>query len=254
MEGESVTIYRDDWHARHREKTRRAAQLILASFQRDFAVESVLDIGCGHADWLRVCMDLGVTDVLGCDGPWIDAAQLVVPRANFRCEQLDRSLDFGRKFDLVLCTEVGEHLPKNHSDLLVDTITAHSDLVFYGAAIPHQGGYRHINEQWQSYWVRQFDARGFRAFDLIRPLVWNEPIDFWYKQNNLVYVKRSRQDLVDRAEAAAIRNSSVAACVDLVHPQKYMDTATYNSVAFRPFIRGFPGAAYRKLKSVAFGG
>ena len=248
-----MTIYRDDWHARHRERTRRAAQLILPFLLREFSVESILDIGCGHGDWLHVCRDLGVTDVLGCDGPWIDATQLVIPRANFRCEQLNRPLDFGQKFDLILCTEVGEHLPKSHSDFLVDTITAHADLVFFGAAIPHQGGYRHINEQWQSWWVQHFDARGYSAYDLIRPLVWNEPIDFWYKQNNFVYVRRSRQDLVDRAQAAAIRNVSVASCVDIVHPHKYTDTATYTSVAFRPFIKGFPGAAYRKFKSVAFG-
>jgi SAM-dependent methyltransferase len=216
-------------------------------------MKSVLDIGCGHGDWLRVAMELGITDVIGCDGPWIDPAQVLIPRDNFRCEKLDRVLSFDRKFDLVLCTEVGEHLPQTHADLLIETITSHADLVFFGAAIPHQGGFRHINEQWQSWWVQQFDERGFHAFDLIRPLVWNEPVDFWYKQNNFVYVRRSRADLVDRAQAAAIRNSCVATCVDIVHPQKYTDTATYTTIAFRPFLRGFPGAVYRKLRMVALG-
>jgi SAM-dependent methyltransferase len=245
--------YRDDWHARHRERTRRAAELIVSFLQREFPIESVLDIGCGHGDWLHVCMDLGITDVQGCDGPWTDVNQLVIPRANFRCKQLDRSISFDRKFDLIVCTEVGEHLPETHADFLLETITAHADLVFFGAAIPLQGGYRHINEKWQSWWVQRFDARGFAAYDLIRPLVWNEPIDFWYKQNNFVYVRRSRQDLVDRAQAAAVRNLSVATCFDLVHPQKYTDTATYKTVAFKPFIKGFPGAAYRKLIAVTWG-
>jgi len=245
-------MYRDDWHAHYREKTRRAAHLILDKLLQDFPVESVLDIGCGHGDWLRVALDRGITDVLGCDGPWTDAAQLVIPSVNFRCELLDRPLDFGRKFDLILCTEVAEHLPRVHAAHLVQTITAHTDLVFFGAAIPYQGGYRHINEQWQSWWATHFKEKDFVAFDLIRPVVWNEPIDFWYKQNNLIYIRASRGDFLERAQAAAIRLASAAVRFDVVHPDKYNDVASYNSVAFKPFIRGFPRAVYRKLKSVVF--
>jgi len=250
VEANVLPRYRDDWHARHREKTRRAACLVLSQIQRDFAPSSILDIGCGHGDWLRMATGLGIADVMGCDGPWIDRTQLVIPQSAFRCAMLDHSITFGRRFDLIVCTEVGEHLAPSASQSLVDTITSHADLVLFGAAIPYQGGYRHINEKWQSWWAGHFEDRGYATFDLIRPLLWEQPIDFWYKQNTLVYVRQSRTDLMQRAEAAAARLPRARLSLDVVHPEQYTRIASYESIAFRPFLRNFPRATWRKLKSM----
>jgi SAM-dependent methyltransferase len=242
--------YRNDWHARHREKTRRAASLVLSQIRRDFAPGSILDIGCGHGDWLRIAIGLGIADVMGCDGPWIDRTQLVIPQSMFRCAILDHPIKFDRRFDLALCTEVGEHLAPSASLSLVDTITSHADLVLFGAAIPYQGGYRHINEKWQSWWAGHFEDRGYATFDLIRPLIWEQPIDFWYKQNTLVYVRQSRTDLMQRAELAAARLPRGRLSLDVVHPEHYTRIASYDSIAFRPFLRNFPRATWRKLMSM----
>jgi 2-polyprenyl-3-methyl-5-hydroxy-6-metoxy-1,4-benzoquinol methylase len=46
--------------------------------------------------------------------------ELVIPRAIFRCEQLDRPLSFDRKFDLIVCTEVGEHIAETDPDFLLE--------------------------------------------------------------------------------------------------------------------------------------
>ena len=54
-------------------------------------------------------------------------------------------------------------------------------VVVFSAAVPHQGGNRHINEQWQSYWMELIAARGDEAFDSVRPLVYgNSSGDWWY--------------------------------------------------------------------------
>lgn len=243
-------MYPDGWHARHRQKTRIAAQRILSILEADFEIGSILDVGCGHGDWLQAAMDLGITDVYGCDGPWIDTAQLVIPQDRFHRAVLDRPLDFGRSFELALSTEVGEHVACSDARHLVQTLASHADLVFFGAAIPQQGGYRHINEQWQSWWAAQFQEHGLIAFDLVRPLIWDEPIDFWYKQNGIVYVRATRDDLLARAEAAVARQAHAPVRFDIVHPDHYKRIAQYESIAFRPFLRNFPAASWRKFLSM----
>ena len=60
-------------------------------------------------------------------------------------------------------------------------------LVLFSAAVPGQGGSRHINEQWPSYWSR-FGAEGLRLFDPIRPLIRNDSsVRWWYRQNLLMF-------------------------------------------------------------------
>lgn len=96
--------------------------------------------------------------------------------------------------------EVAEHLAPEHSEQFVANVVAHSDCVLFGAAIPDQGGYRHINERWQSYWAGIFARQGYRAVGLLRSTIWaNDAIHFWYQRNMLLYLNSSRDDLMARA-------------------------------------------------------
>jgi SAM-dependent methyltransferase len=64
--------------------------------------------------------------------------------------------DFGRH-QLVICSEVAEHLPPWQADLLVETICrAAASWAFFTAAVLGQGGYGHINEQSPEYWLAKF--------------------------------------------------------------------------------------------------
>jgi hypothetical protein len=51
-----------------------------------------------------------------------------------------------KTFDLTLCLEVGEHLPQNAANILIESLCALSEVIVFSAAIPGQGGQRHINE------------------------------------------------------------------------------------------------------------
>lgn len=243
-------MYRDDWHARHRSGTQHAADRILERLFRVATPRSVLDVGCGHGDWLRAAQDMGAAEILGCDGPWTSAQDLVIPRDRLQVHDLRQRLCLGRTFDLVLCTEVGEHLPKESAADLVDSLVTHGDAVFFGAAIPYQGGYRHVNEQWPSWWRDLFIERGFVDFDPVRRLIWTDPrIDFWYKQNPILYIRSARADLVERAQAAEAEAGG-AMPLDVVHPEKYMAGASYRIIAFKPLLRALPSAAIGKLHAV----
>jgi hypothetical protein len=66
-------------------------------------------------------------------------------------------------------------------------------VVLFSAAIPHQGGTAHLNEQWQAYWAAFFAQHGYVAVDCIRPRIYgNAKVEWWYRQNILIYCRPSK--------------------------------------------------------------
>lgn len=242
------------WHARHGELTDTSAKMILSILKRAFPIASVLDIGCGDGRWLRQALAQGAGTVAGVDGPWTDTTGLVIPAEHMTIADLSEPIHLGRRFDLAMSLEVGEHLPPENSQQMVRNLTAHSDLVLFGAAIPYQGGYRHINERWQSDWAALFADTNYQVFDLVRAAVWNNAnVHLWYQQNALVYVNRQRQDLLDRIAAFMADEKIVPLPIDIVHPQKYLAIASYEEIAFKSLMRKLPGKTLGKIGNVLRG-
>ncbi len=127
-----------------------------------FSPRSVLDLGCGTGQSLDFFLAHGV-DAVG-----IEASALAISRARHpeRIQQfnLNEELDLHRKFDLVWCFEVAEHIHPKYARNLVRSMCNHSERIVLSAAPPGQGGEGHLNEQPPSYWIRLFDANGY-AFD-----------------------------------------------------------------------------------------
>lgn len=200
-------------------------QLILASAAKIvphvldiIPVRSVVDVGCGTGGWLSVFAKHGVEKIVGLDGDYTDRRRLDVDPSCFIAWDLNKpfgQLALGR-FDLAMSLEVAEHLSPQRADGLVADLCNLSDVVLFGAAIVGQAGDRHINEQWQSYWVNKFRDRGYDPYDILRPAIWGAAeIPFWYKQNTIYYVKRnSAADAIFRKRFHA----PSASMFDVVHP------------------------------------
>jgi SAM-dependent methyltransferase len=155
--------------------------------------KSVLDVGCGTGTWLKAFVEKGVTDYFGIDGSDIALTKLNISSDKFLKKDLSLPFDLTRKFDLALCLEVAEHLPEAAADALVASLVAHADTIVFSAAIPGQGGQRHLNEQWPEYWEEKFSRHGYYFHDVIREKIWNnEGIEWWYKQNMFVVNKTAR--------------------------------------------------------------
>jgi len=148
---------------------------------------SVIDIGCGTGNWLVMAQELGVHDVLGIDGPWVKA-QLAIPPDKFVEHDLSAPLKLDRRFDLALSLEVAEHLPASAAQIFVQSLCDAADVVLFSAAIPGQGGRRHVNEQWPAYWAELFADFQYECYDFLRPKIWNNPRVTWhYAQNSLIF-------------------------------------------------------------------
>ncbi|MFM6371825.1 MAG: class I SAM-dependent methyltransferase, partial [Dolichospermum sp.] len=94
---------------------------------------NVVDVGCGLAQWLRVLKEYGVTEVLGIDGSHVPYDRLNIPIEQFKTIDLrNLSYDFiGKKFDLLLCLEVAEHLEEKYAHQFIKTLTKLSDVILF---------------------------------------------------------------------------------------------------------------------------
>ncbi|MCI9880225.1 MULTISPECIES: methyltransferase domain-containing protein [Methylobacterium] len=244
-------MYDFDWHRMHREKTERSAKLTLSIIRDIFDVDSILDIGCGDGIWLKTSRTLGFSVCKGIDGPWTKMEDLQIPKEDIKIGNLENRFEMGRRFDLAISLEVAEHIKNESSDIMVDNLTQHSDLLLFGAAIPYQGGFRHINEMWQSWWADKFAERGYRYFDVVRPQIWHRnDVHYWYKQNALLYVNTKRSDHIETVENYIRENSLNTYPLNLVHPEKYEDIASYSQIAFKPLLRKLPSRLTTKMKDV----
>ena len=191
-----------------------------------FEVESVLDVGCGTGTWLKVFHDNGVKDVTGIEGYHLDKKNLVIDEQFVLLKDLEQPFQLSKKFDLTISLEVAEHLAESSADKFVESLCATSDTIIFSAAVVYQGGQNHINEQWQSYWIKKFKDRGFTDADLIRPKIWNnEAVFYWYKQNMICFIKEG-------SKYVPLINENNR-CLDLVHPQLFFKKADELENVFR---------------------
>lgn len=217
-----MPAYSQEFYANRHTNTIYSANTILTLlFERIPTAHSAIDIGCGVGTWLSVLQEKGAKDIQGVDGSWVDEELLVIPRSCFQQVDLSRSvMKLPRKYDLAISLEVAEHLPSDRAREFVSSLTALSDYVLFSAAIPFQGGVRHINEQWQHYWAELFGDMDYVVHDFIRPRIWNDTrIPVWYRQNILLFSKRQESNgtLLDPVDLG-----DCSLPLDVVHPDLYL--------------------------------
>jgi 2-polyprenyl-3-methyl-5-hydroxy-6-metoxy-1,4-benzoquinol methylase len=167
----------------------KAPRIIVPEIIKLFDPKSVVDIGCGIGTFLHEFKRLGVSNVLGVDGPWTNKELLFkhIQQDEFLEFDLEKDIKLPQRYDLVVSLEVAEHLKEESADLFIHNLVNSGDIILFSAAIPNQGGQNHINEQWLTYWEKIFAKYNYVLHDIIRPIFWdNKDVDYWYKQNMVI--------------------------------------------------------------------
>ena len=169
-----------------RSGARRSAQAVLPRLLELVPARSLVDIGCGWGTWLRAALDLGVAEVAGVDGEWVDPAEPRDPGRRVPPRRPRRAAALDRRYDLAISLEVAEHLPEEAAaERFVARSSRAAPVVAFSAATPGQGGNGHVNEQWPAYWAEHFAQHGYEPVDALRPLLWDdERVEWWYAQNS----------------------------------------------------------------------
>jgi SAM-dependent methyltransferase len=157
-----------------------------------FNIRSVLDIGCGMGTNLAWFDEYGY-DVLGVEGhPNAVANSLVSGKI------IQHDFSKGRwspesGIDLCICTEFAEHVEPEFEENWMIAVDRCKFLLL-AAAPPGQGGYHHVNEQPDEYWIKRFKSRGFvqdievtkmlRATCARKPAPWGRNTLIFFRNEN----------------------------------------------------------------------
>lgn len=142
-------------------QTEDSARAVCAWIAKNLRPKSILDLGSGAGYYLREFKQLGI-DALGLEA---SPAGVASSGNNVLALTYDlrRPVRLSRRFDVVMCVEVAEHIPNRSSAVLVESICSNADrfVVFTAAPPGTDPGTDHINCQPAEFWFALFRARGF---------------------------------------------------------------------------------------------
>lgn len=183
------SIYNDNFYSDNRYGSVISGYHVLRKILDIVNANSIVDFGCGTGTWLYAAKNLGVTEIYGIDGNYVNRSLLMISNEEFAPYNLEEPIFLLKRYDMAISLEVAEHLHESAAEQFVEGITKASDVILFSAAHPGQGGDGHINEQPFEYWQERFKAHGYEHLE-IRTLFKDDwEIEEWYRENIALYVQ-----------------------------------------------------------------
>lgn len=153
-----------------------------------WGVKSVIDIGCGDGRYTKFLLDKGF-DAEGYDGnPYTPEASGGV------CGVLDFAIPQNlRHYDLVLCLEVGEHVPQERELVFFHNIVnSQPDYIILSWAVKGQKGFGHFNCRNNDYVIKRMRSFGYQwMVDESKALRATSSLR-WFKKTLMVFKKNKK--------------------------------------------------------------
>lgn len=134
------------------------AGLVCGAIGSIWDFRSCIDVGCGLGDLVTGFLALG-KDAHGLEGSSACLPYIQCPRERMTIHDLRVPLKPERRYDLVTCFEVGEHLEEEFGGIFLDSLCALSDQLV--TSISGSGGKYHLNVHPRDYWERKMNNRGY---------------------------------------------------------------------------------------------
>lgn len=154
---------------------------------------SVVDLGAGPGRFLLPFKERG------CDVTAVELSEAAIRSSPLSADtyikhDLREPLHLDRKYDLVLCLEVLEHIPPEKAETAVGSIVSAGRTAVVTAARPGQGGRHHVNERPRSYWLELFGEKGWTADDDIAERIKSsvKPGSLTWLRDNLMVLREGK--------------------------------------------------------------
>ena len=174
-------IFEDEWHLKNLFLDLPPMEFIWNYFKP----KNVLDVGCGSGGYIWYLQYLGCKEVSG-----ISEKSLIIPENKYIKHDLAQSFDLEKKYDLVICLEVAEHLSENAALKLIKDIDKHSKrIIVFSAAEINQPGKDHINCKKIDYWIDLWNNLGWETDDFATMQFRALSTFSWLRRNPLILIK-----------------------------------------------------------------
>ena len=159
----------------------------LVDFLKNENAKSVLDLGCGKADYVKVLL----AHQFYCEGYDGNPETVEISNGVAKVADLSEPLDLGRKFDWVVSLEVGEHIPKIYETIFVENLHRHNTQgIVLSWAVKGQVGYGHFNEQNNEYVKALLEKYGYDNDIEAEKFLREEASLLWFKNTIMVFRKK----------------------------------------------------------------
>ncbi|MBW4513931.1 MAG: methyltransferase domain-containing protein [Timaviella obliquedivisa GSE-PSE-MK23-08B] len=167
---------------------------------------TVLDLGCGQGYFVKWLREKRV-EAWGVEGEDLGTS---FKAPGYQIQQdLSQPFDLEKTYDVVMCTEVVEHIPEACEETVFNNIARHTHryLVFSGAT-PGQGGTGHINEKPEAHWFSCLVSRGFKLLheaSVQARLV--STLDWYVKNISIWELQKTQENSLEDVLAIAMQDS-----------------------------------------------
>lgn len=121
--------------------------------------QTVFDAGCAIGFLVEELRTRGV-DARGIDiSDW--AISQVPPALRPYCEVGRLTDEIDDSYDLIICTEVLEHMPGHEAEATIANVCRHTDVILFSSSPDDFEEPTHVNVQPSDYWIGLFAAQGF---------------------------------------------------------------------------------------------
>ena len=157
---------------------------------------SLLDIGCGNGWYCRFFKDcfvptvIGIEGTLGMDKLGIYDKIVEADLTNHLGECWDGSWQ-EEIFDLVICLEVGEHIPRKHEEMFIRNVVENvSKNLVLSWGIPEQPGRGHVNLKTNRYVIEKMEKEGLVLNERKTRTLREYNSLWWFEQSIMAFEKQ----------------------------------------------------------------
>ena len=144
---------------------------------------SIVDFGCGNADYVKNLIKLGFE----CEAYDGNPNTPEMTGGVGKVLDLSKEFDLGKTFDYVMSHEVAEHIPKESEETYVDNLIRHTGFYLITSwAVVGQGGDGHVNEQDEEYVLNMYKEKGMTYNKEVSEALRSVTTLGWFK--NTIYV------------------------------------------------------------------